>query len=324
MRISSPAFSAISILFIGLLLISGCKPKSEPLRVALLEWPPYELAFWARENNWFNEEQAVLLEYKTPAEVTRAFATGAVDIIAVTSDFALTLMEQHPDTRIFLVIDASNGGDTVLAREPLTKNDDFTNRRIAVESSPLGSYMLARFMDKFSIQDGVLDIQYVDIPGQVEAWNKSNVDLLITYEPIRSILKSQGAFEVFTSKDIPNEILDVFLIRESTITDQSKNLTAFIEGWFRAVSDLKEGKPEVYEFIGKRERIPSTVVSEIFEDIYVSSYIDNISLLSGKNISLLQSLNQHEKIMIDKKLMGVNVDKIKLITDQGLLLVEPN
>ncbi len=308
-------------LFVFITLLSACQPRQEPLRIALLEWPPYELAFWARANNWFTSDQVVLLEYKTPAEVARAFATGAVDIIAVTSDFALTLLEEYPDTRIIVVIDASNGGDTVLSKLPLQKGDNFNGKRIGVESGPLGSYMLSRFMEKFDIQETELTIKYVDIPGQLSMWQAEEVDLLITYDPIRSKLKSQGAYEIFSTKEIPNEIIDVFLIREQQIDTHKEHLKAFINGWFKAVEDLNSKNPALYEFIGKRENIPSEVIREVFNDISVPSFSENLSQLSDKK-SFITNLKQHEKIMLNKKLMTKTVNKQALITTKALLLIE--
>ncbi len=314
--------SVSCILLLVISLLNGCEQKKEPLRVALLEWPPYELAFWAYENNWFTNENAVLLEYKTPAEVTRAFTTGAVDIVAVTSDFALTLMEQNPDTRIFIVIDASNGGDTVLSKSPMDRQSNFKGKTIGVESGPLGSFMLARFMDKFAIERAELTIKYVDIPGQEEMWDQDQLDLLITYDPIRSKLKAKGAHEIFTSKEIPNEIIDVFLIRETKLESQKENLKAFITGWFKAVSDLHENKSSLFSFIGQRENLPAGTVQSIFKEVYVPGYAENMAQLSGKNIEFLSGLELHEKIMIEKKLMKRSVDKSKLVTNEGLLLIE--
>jgi NitT/TauT family transport system substrate-binding protein len=308
-------------LFVFITLLSACQPRQEPLRIALLEWPPYELAFWARENNWFTNEQVVLLEYKTPAEVARAFTTGAVDIIALTSDFALTLSEEYPDTRIIVVIDSSNGGDSVLSKQPLKRGDNFKGKRIGLESGPLGSYMLSRFMEKFAIKESDLTIKYVDIPAQLNMWQAEAIDLLITYDPIRSKLKSQGAFEIFNTREIPNEIIDVFLMREKQIETQQAHLKAFLSGWFKAVEDLKRKNPLVYQFIGEREDIASEVIQEIFNDISVPSLSENISLLSDKN-TFIANLKQHEKVMLKKKLMSKTVDKEPLVTNQALQLLE--
>jgi NitT/TauT family transport system substrate-binding protein len=304
--------------------LCACDSKQPPLRVALLEWPPYELAFWARENQWFNKENAVLLEYKTPSEVTRAFATDSVDIIAVTNDFALTLLEHHPDTRAFILIDSSNGGDTVLSRTKLKPGDSFKDKQIGLESGPLGAYMLARFMETFEITSADLNIKYVDIPGQLEMWNANSIDLLITYEPIRSKILQQGAEEIFTSKDIPNEIVDVFLIREDKIALQKENLTAFVSGWFKAVDDLKKNKPELFEFVANRLNISKETAVETFKQVYVPNYSENMALLSGQNKDYLVGLNKNEQVLIDKGLIKKPVNKEALVTVRALNLLKSN
>ena len=309
---------------VAIALLSGCQKQQAPLRVALLEWPPYELAFWARENNYFSSEQVTLLEYKTPAVVSRAFATGAVDIIAVTSDFALALMEDIPETRLFIVIDASNGGDTVLSKQPMKKGDSFKGKRIGFESGPLASYMLARFKEKFSINDDELKSKFVDIPGQIDMWEADEIDLLITYDPIRNKLKSQGAYEIFSSREIPNEIIDVFVIRAEAIETQKENLKAFVGAWFKAVDELHAQSPELIEFIGARENLSPSMVRDMFKDIYVPSYSENVAYLSGNDEAFIGGFKQHEQIMLEQKMMKNVVDKHTLITNKALLLLEKN
>ena len=211
----------------------------------------------------------------------------------------------------------------MLAKQPLKKGDSFKGKRIGAESGPLSSYLLARFMDKFDIDEAQLEIKYVDIPGQASMWDSDEIDLLITYDPIRSQLKAKGAFEIFTSKEIPNEIIDVFLIREEKLESQKDNLKAFVSGWFKAVKDLNSGNPRVFEFIGMREKLSADVVREIFTEISVPGYSENLIQLSGENKEFMAGFDQHEKIMLDKKLMATAVDKKALITNKALLLIEP-
>lgn len=312
-------FVSLALLLIAAILNSACSESKPPLRVALLEWPPYELAFWAREQGWLNPEQIKLLEYKTPAEVARAFASGSVDIIAVTTDFALSLAHQYPDTRIFLVIDASNGGDVVLSRAPVNDPADLKGKRIAVEAGPLGSYMLTRFRDHFGLDKADLSIDYVDIPAQVDHWRNTDVDLLITYEPNRSRVLDLGATEVFSSRQIPNEIVDVFLVRQATLDHRQEALQHMVEAWFKAVADLKAAKPALFEFIGQRESIPATVVKEaLLEQILVPDRTKNMRLLSGQDPSFLDGLERNENSMRSAGIIGGAVDRQSLVTHKLL------
>ncbi len=305
-------------LLIGLLL-SACSKPDPPLRVALLEWPPYELAFWASAQGWYNKEQIQLLEYKTPAEVTRAFATGSVDVIAVTTDFALTLAEQYPETRIVLIIDASNGGDVVLSRTPVKDKDDLLGKTLAVEAGPLGFYMLARFRDHYELSRTDLKIEYIDIPAQVDHWQNSDIDLVITYEPNRSRLIDLGAVEIFTSREIPNEIVDVFVVKDSLITSRHADLKHFVDGWFKAVEDLKAQPPELFKFIAEREDLPPEVVREIFQDhLVVPDRQENLRLLSASDSSFSNGLQRNERVMTEEGIISGKIDRKALFTDHLL------
>lgn len=299
-------------------LISACSPSEPPLRVALLEWPPYELAFWAQDQGWLDKERVELLEYKTPAEVSRAFASGSVDIIAVTTDFALALAAQQPDTRIFVVIDSSNGGDVILSRQPVASASALRGKTLAVEAGPLGNFMLSRFLDRYGLSRSDLNIEYVDIPQHVEHWKISDVDLIITYEPSKTRILKEGAQVVFSSKEIPNEIVDVFIARESVIKNRKSDLDHFTHVWFKAVDDLHGNKPEVFSFIGERESIPADEIKAAFMEIRVPSLDENLMLLSGKDPALFRGVELNEKVMRLSSMLpsGATINKDKLITPE--------
>lgn len=299
-----------------ILFLSACGQSTPPLRVALLEWPPYELAFWAEHNGWLDKEKIELLEYKTPAEVTRSFASGAVDIIAVTTDFALALAAQHPDTRIVLVIDASNGGDVVLSRQALDPSQNLKGKTIAVEAGPLGNYMLSRFLNRFGLKRSDMNIEYVDIPQQVDYWKNNDVELLITYEPNKTRLMNEDAQVIFSSKDIPNEIVDVFLVRESLLQDRKSDLMHFTHAWFKALDDLLSNKPEVLSFIGDRESIPVDDIRAMFTEIYLPDVKANQALLGGQIPDFIQGLVLNEQVMRESNMLSsrVSINKEKLVS----------
>lgn len=314
-------FRALASLLCGLYLtmvMTACSQPEPPLRVALLEWPPYELAFWAREQGWVTEEDAQLLDYQTPAEVARAFANGTVDLVALTLDYALTLKENHPDTRIITVIDYSNGGDSVLSSTPVTDKNDLKGKRIGLESGQLGSYMFARFLDAYDLTSDDFDIQYVDIPAQVDTWKQGELDLLITYEPSRSEVMQMGAVEIFNSSDIPKEIVDVFLIRESLLESRNEQVKHFFKGWYQAVEALHQDDPRLYAFIAERESLPISVIESIFTEVEVPSLQANLAMMTGQDSEFVNGLARNEAIMIESGLMKKSVDKMNIYTPLAL------
>ena len=248
--------------------------------------------------------------------MTRSFASGAVDIVAVTTDFALALAAQHPETRIVMVIDSSNGGDVVLSRQALDPAQSPKGKTIAVEAGPLGNYMLSRFLNRFDLKRTDMNIEYVDIPQQVDYWKNTDVDLLITYEPNKTRLMNEGAQVIFSSKDIPNEIVDVFLVRESLIQDRKGDLMHFTHAWFKAVDDLLSNKHELLSFIGERESIPVNDIRAMFTEIYMPDVKANQALLGGQIPDFIQGLELNEQVMRESNMLSsrVSINKEKLVS----------
>nr|WP_282452598.1 ABC transporter substrate-binding protein [Lysobacter sp. CAU 1642] len=238
-----------------------------------------------------------MLEYETPAEVARAFTTGAVDVIAVTSDFAITLLRDQPETRLFLVIDTSEGADAVLAREPVVDPESLRGKRIGVESGPLGAFMLSRFLTHFGLSPSDLEVQYVDLPSQVEAWAAGELDLLITFEPNRTRAMSLGAVEIFSSRDIPDEITDVFLATSGTLAKRRSALEHFAAGWFRAVGDLTRDTDAVHDFIAERQQLDAATTRDMLSSVRIPDLAENRRMLGDDHSAFVTGLRLHEETL---------------------------
>ena len=87
------------------------------------------------------------------------------------------------------------------------------------------------------------------------AYDRDEVDAVVTFEPRLSDLVRRGARPVFTSKQIPGEILDVLLTRAQFIEQNSPQIRALIGGWFRALDYLRQQPSDAARRIAGREGV---------------------------------------------------------------------
>jgi ABC-type nitrate/sulfonate/bicarbonate transport system substrate-binding protein len=90
-------------------LLSACYPLAQPLRLGLGVWPPLELFFLARSQDFFNTANVrlELVDFSTPTDSRRAFERGQIDGFAASLDDILLLWQSHSrDARIVQVLSA--------------------------------------------------------------------------------------------------------------------------------------------------------------------------------------------------------------------------
>ena len=63
---------------------------------------------------------------------------------------------------------------------------------------------------------------------QAQAWQNAQVAALVTYEPVRSQLRAQGAQVLFSSADVPGLIIDVLAVRADALPAHATALRALV------------------------------------------------------------------------------------------------
>ncbi|MFZ5530937.1 MAG: ABC transporter substrate-binding protein, partial [Pseudomonadota bacterium] len=160
-----------------LALLGACSdPPDPPLRVGTNVWPGYEPLYLARDLNFFNAQQVRLVEYPNASEVLRSFRNDAIEVAAVTLDEALLLHDHTPDIRIILGLDYSNGGDALLAQPGIRTLAELKGRRVGVENTALGAYMLSLALESIGMFSSEVQIVPLTVDAHETAFKNKTVD----------------------------------------------------------------------------------------------------------------------------------------------------
>jgi NitT/TauT family transport system substrate-binding protein len=177
--------------------------------------------------------------------VARAYRNGVIDVAALTADEALAIAAAEPGKhKIILITDFSDGADCILAQPSFVGMAQLKGRRVGVESNAVGGYVLLRALQLHGMS--IKDIQPVPLPldRHVPEFEAGTVDAIVTFEPNRSILLASGARELFTSKEIPGEIVDVIVTRTALLSTRQKSLLHFVQGWFKGLAYIQHEPQE--------------------------------------------------------------------------------
>ena len=126
------------------------------------------------------------LSYPSSSEVIRAYRNGDLEAVAITIDETFLLAETQPNIRIVLVTDISNGADVILAKPEIQSLKDLKGRRVGVESTALGAFVITRALGQVGLSPKDIEIVSLGVSEQERAFKQGIVDAVVTFEPVRS------------------------------------------------------------------------------------------------------------------------------------------
>lgn len=287
------AAAARALSLLSALALAACSPAPrEPIRLGVLVFPPYELFYLAAESGLLPRETARLVSYRSPAEIARAYESNVIDAMTATLEYGLALHRGNDRHRVVLILDVSHGADALIARPPLAALADLPGRRVGAESGELGSYVLQRALDRAGLRSEQIEVVPIDVADQEEAYLAGRVDALVTYDPVRTRLVAGGARELFTSREIPGEIVDVLIVRRELVTERRNDLRRIVAAWFTARARFLADPRAAAERMAPRESLAVADLLATMGGVRLPDAADNEALLSGRDRTLFESVRR--------------------------------
>ncbi|HHG74598.1 MAG TPA: hypothetical protein ENK22_06100 [Persephonella sp.] len=292
----------IPVLFI--ILASCLFEDKDYLKIGTNVWPGYEPLYLARELGYFKNVPVHLVEYSSASQVLRAYRNKMINGAALTLDETLLLKDYGFDPVIVLVMDISNGADVIIAREGINSVKDLKGKKVGVENTALGAYVLTRALEKAGLSVSDLEIIPLEVDEHYIWFKKGKVDAVVTFEPVKSKLLAIGGKVIFDSSQIPGEIVDVLVVERSYLNENPDVVRNLISGWFRAVEYMKKNKQEAYKIIVKREKISLKELENAYKGMIIPDKKMNSELIYSKNPKLKKVALRLIKIMQEKKILS--------------------
>lgn len=230
----------ISILLMGWLC--GCDNRSQPtIHIGINPWPGYEFLHLAKTKGYFTDEgvNVRLVELGSAGDVRRAFERGQLD------GFSSTVMEvlqvnNHKNSKrraqIVYVIDYSAGGDVILAHPPIADVAGLKGKRIGVSPASITLFVVARALEIAGLSVDDVTLVSMDQLSMPAAFEAGDVDAVATYPPTSVVIRNDLKCEiVFTSKEIPREVVDVLSFEAKLIVERPGDIAKIIRAFNRAL-----------------------------------------------------------------------------------------
>lgn len=257
-------------------LLGGCsQPPVMALRVGAHPWPGYELMYLARERGYITPERVRLIELPSASASLRALATESIEGAALTLDEVLTARSRGIDLVVVAVLDVSHGADVVLAQPGIESVAALRHRRIGVEPGAVGAVMLDAMLTRHGIRAADVQVVPLAIDQHERAFRTGRVEAVVTYEPVKTLLKPLGGRQLFSSAEIPGRIVDTLAVRRSVLAAEAASVRELVAGHFRALGDWTRSPGECAPELAPRLGVAPADVPAAYADLALPDLATN-------------------------------------------------
>lgn len=244
--------------------------ESQSLRVGINPWPGYEFAFLAEELGYFESEgiDVRLVEFQSLADSRQAFERGQLDgFFGTLQEFQAVERRGLRDVSIEWVCDASEGGDVVISQGDFKSISELRGERVAYEPGTVTEYLLIRALAK----NGMSFADIIPVPAVQshfeELFRDRSVAAVVTYPPVSiELLTECDSNLLFSSRDIPGEILDVGVFDAAVSQSRSSEVIRFFRAFDRAIEYYEQNPGPAVSVLANRTGASTTQLAAILKN----------------------------------------------------------
>ncbi len=270
------------------LLLGGCaRPPQEKVTIAINPWPGYEYLYLADIKGFFNQVGAPikLVELSSLADAQRSYLNGHADGFASTMIEAVQAQAvgKRP-LKVVMITDYSDGGDVIQARKAISSVADLKGKTIGCEVTSLGIFMLFKALEKHGLSLDDVTVLNIEQANGEQAMLDGKIDAYISYPPVSvNIAKHKQFHQIFSSADIPNQIIDTVAISTSVLDQHPKLVSQLLKAWQLALDYASQHPEEALQIMAQREGLSLEDFESVLGDLKIHDSAAQKALLTDKS-----------------------------------------
>ncbi|ROO33787.1 putative urea ABC transporter substrate-binding protein, partial [Salinisphaera orenii] len=201
-------------------------------------------------------------------ESVNQYTSGNMDGCAMTNMDALTIpAASGVDSTALLINDYSDGNDGIV----LKGSDDLADiegRQVNLVQFSVSHYFLARALESVGLTERDIETVNTSDADIVGVFANDDVNAVAAWNPqLMSIDEMPDSHVVYTSKQIPREILDMMVVNTETLKNNPDFGKALAGAWYEVMDHIAENDEEALEIMaeaagtdvaGYREQLDAT------------------------------------------------------------------
>jgi NitT/TauT family transport system substrate-binding protein len=160
--LSLPRYLLLTLSLLCAAIFSGNSASAgEPVRVAGLTWPGYGWWYIAKAKNLAPDLDITYQAIEDPFQSFSLMASGQLDIISSTAEFAPISASQNMPVRMFAYGNLSHGTDKLIMRPEIKGPADLKGKKVAVMVGGLPQIMMGIYLEKHGLPFN--SVEYVNV-----------------------------------------------------------------------------------------------------------------------------------------------------------------
>jgi NitT/TauT family transport system substrate-binding protein len=253
--------SLVPLFILVALLLSACGGSSTTgstkysgtIHIASSTWTGYALIYLANSKGiWKTHGLDVnFKDVEDPNDRFIALAAGRLEGMASTVDaFARQQSNGVAAVEVF-PIDASVGGDGILAANSIQTVADLKGKTVAVNQGSVSEWFLAQVLLKNGLSLADVKEQNMKSGEAGAAFVAKRVDVAVTWEPWLTKAKARTDGHVLVSSaKYPDLIMDSFAFRKDFIQKYPDTVKEFMKAYYDAYNWMQQNKTDALKIIG--------------------------------------------------------------------------
>lgn len=240
------------------LVMNARRPRE--LMVAISSWPGYEYLYLAEQKELGHRFGIHLRieQFSSLQDQRRAYGNGDVDVIATSVPEAIAICQESPRRcpQLVLVLDESVGADRLIARREIRRPEQLLGRRIGLEASILGQYLLLNSFGDRAVSLERMTLIYDGPEALVRGLQAGQLDAIVTYAPHDLPLRQDGRFHaLFSSASLPGQVVDVLAVNPEFARRHPETVRALVRSWWAAHAEVRRHPKASRAVMAGRQRM---------------------------------------------------------------------
>lgn len=225
----------------------GCGKRSgprSPLSLGLSDWPGHAPFYGAKKLGMFGETNVEIKGFSSNFDRNRAFAQGRLDALATPLFDTIRIADMGASPKLVLLFDYSSGGDGIVGRGGLSKVADLKGKKVSAELGAITHFVLLAALETAGLRASDVEIINLSVPEGAEAFEQGKVDAATLWDPhLSRLAKLDGARKIFTSKEIPGQVIDVLIVQQSIAEERPADVENLLRGWQSSLDAWRKDAP---------------------------------------------------------------------------------
>jgi NitT/TauT family transport system substrate-binding protein len=229
-----------------------------PIRLAFSTWNGYAGLVIGVESGMF-EEEGLQVEYtviEDPVQRFNALKAGELDAIATTPDTFSRNYARGIETVQVLGLDASVGGDGIVAEKDIASVEQLEGQRVAVSEGSTSQWFLAYVLDQTGLS--LEDVEQVNLTSgdAGAAFAAGRVPVAVTWEPwLTRAERNPNGRVLISTKEYPDIITDQVAFTPEFVEQNPETVQAFVDAYGKVMEHIKSSPDEAFghatEYLGQ-------------------------------------------------------------------------